>query len=215
MPAASWPRCCRACRPSDGQRRGVLMAEDAEDAAFLVELVVVAVGSVVSSSSLRSRPPSASVVRQRLDIWGRSGARAAAGVRRIELVVPPAPSLSDGVMPCRSVVIGGAGVVGAPVSASARAGGWSPASARRRRPCGRAARLRIVVLRHPPAAAAIELLRRYRRAAARDSASVTQAGGLRHQPVEEQQRDDDQQDAAHRAIEEAERAVERADRGCR
>ena len=37
MPAASWPRCCSACRPSAVMRGGVGMAEDAEHAAFLAQ----------------------------------------------------------------------------------------------------------------------------------------------------------------------------------
>ena len=42
MPAASWPRCCRACRPSAVIAAASGMAVDAEDAAFLAQRVAVA-----------------------------------------------------------------------------------------------------------------------------------------------------------------------------
>ena len=41
MPAASWPRCCRACSPSAVCAAASVVAKDAEHAAFLVQVVVI------------------------------------------------------------------------------------------------------------------------------------------------------------------------------
>ena len=63
MPAASWPRCCSACRPSAVSARRLRVAENAEDAALLVQLVVV---EGMRQPVLHALP--ASIRRRRLDL---------------------------------------------------------------------------------------------------------------------------------------------------
>jgi hypothetical protein len=53
MPAASWPRCCSACRPSATKDAASALAENPEHAAFIMEAVSL-VFSRVEGTALKA-----------------------------------------------------------------------------------------------------------------------------------------------------------------